>query len=181
MTEAIKYQFANTNTFTSFHKINLSEFSNLITLRLSIYPTLAQMHTFHCDLLLPFHRTSIREVVVAVSWKLGDQNGNVTTIEDIAIITHEFNVSSIWLNLHRIMRLKVNYNVFTDVADIEAECQDDYMKIRVGFNGSFSGLLYSAGEFWDNWIRSPETVSFWNISFSSSQTSLIGYAYDPGE
>lgn len=45
------------------------------------------------------------------------------------------------------MRLKVNYNVFTDVADIEAECQDDYMKIRVGFNGSFSGLLYSAGEF----------------------------------
>lgn len=33
-------------------------------------------------------------------------------------------------------------------ADIEAECQDDYMKIRVGFNGSFTGLLYSAG----NWI-----------------------------
>lgn len=32
-------------------------------------------------------------------------------------------------------------------ADIEAECQDDYMKIRVGFNGSFTGLLYSAGEF----------------------------------
>lgn len=31
-------------------------------------------------------------------------------------------------------------------ADIEAECQDDYMKIRVGFNGSFSGLLYSAGK-----------------------------------
>lgn len=30
--------------------------------------------------------------------------------------------------------------------DIEAECQDDYMKIRIGFNGSFSGLLYSAGD-----------------------------------
>lgn len=29
--------------------------------------------------------------------------------------------------------------------DIEAECQDDYMKIRIGFNGSFTGLLYSAG------------------------------------
>lgn len=82
-----------------------------------------------------------------VSWRLGDQNGNATTIEDIAIITHEFNVSSICLNLHKIMRLKVNNNFFTDVADIEAECQDDYMKIRVGFNGSFSGLLYSAGEF----------------------------------
>lgn len=33
------------------------------------------------------------------------------------------------------------------VVDIEAECQDDYMKIRVGFNGSFTGLLYSAGNF----------------------------------
>lgn len=31
--------------------------------------------------------------------------------------------------------------------DIEAECQDDYMKIRVGFNGSFAGLLYSAGKY----------------------------------
>lgn len=31
-------------------------------------------------------------------------------------------------------------------ADIEAECQDDYMKIRVGFNGTFKGLVYSAGE-----------------------------------
>lgn len=31
-------------------------------------------------------------------------------------------------------------------ADIEAECQDDYMKIRIGFNGSFTGLLYSAGK-----------------------------------
>lgn len=31
------------------------------------------------------------------------------------------------------------------IADIEAECQDDYMKIRIGFNGSFTGLLYSAG------------------------------------
>lgn len=33
--------------------------------------------------------------------------------------------------------------------DIEAECQDDYMKIRIGFNGSFSGLLYSAGYAYD--------------------------------
>jgi hypothetical protein len=32
-------------------------------------------------------------------------------------------------------------------ADIEAECQDDYMKIRIGFNGSFAGLLYSSGNF----------------------------------
>lgn len=30
-------------------------------------------------------------------------------------------------------------------ADIEAECQDDYMKIRIGFNGTFTGLVYSAG------------------------------------
>ncbi|KAJ8964316.1 hypothetical protein NQ317_018825 [Molorchus minor] len=33
--------------------------------------------------------------------------------------------------------------------DIEAECQDDYMKIRVGFNGTFTGLVYSAGYAYD--------------------------------
>lgn len=38
----------------------------------------------------------------------------------------------------------LNHSVFKD---IEAECQDDYMKIRIGFNGSFNGLLYSAGRF----------------------------------
>ncbi|XP_048483452.1 uncharacterized protein LOC105390322 [Plutella xylostella] len=32
---------------------------------------------------------------------------------------------------------------------IEAECQDDFMKIRVGFNGSFTGLVYSAGYSYD--------------------------------
>ncbi|XP_013139847.1 PREDICTED: uncharacterized protein LOC106104359 [Papilio polytes] len=32
---------------------------------------------------------------------------------------------------------------------IEAECQDDFMKIKVGFNGSFSGLVYSAGYSYD--------------------------------
>lgn len=34
----------------------------------------------------------------------------------------------------------------TRVQHIEAECQDDYMKIRIGFNGTFTGLLYSAGK-----------------------------------
>ncbi|KAK6619974.1 hypothetical protein RUM44_006374 [Polyplax serrata] len=38
---------------------------------------------------------------------------------------------------------------FTRVQHIEAECQDDYMKIRVGFNGSFVGLLYSSGYSYD--------------------------------
>ncbi|EEB12802.1 conserved hypothetical protein [Pediculus humanus corporis] len=38
---------------------------------------------------------------------------------------------------------------FTRVQHIEAECQDDYMKIRVGFNGSFTGLLYSSGYSYD--------------------------------
>nr|CAD7404657.1 unnamed protein product [Timema poppensis] len=37
----------------------------------------------------------------------------------------------------------------TRVQHIEAECQDDYMKIRIGFNGSFGGLLYSAGYAYD--------------------------------
>lgn len=39
------------------------------------------------------------------------------------------------------------FNFSSFVLDIEAECNDDYMKIRIGFNGSFHGLLYSAGEF----------------------------------
>lgn len=33
--------------------------------------------------------------------------------------------------------------------DIEAECQDDYMKIRIGFNATFNGLIYSAGYAYD--------------------------------
>ncbi|XP_067647126.1 uncharacterized protein [Eurosta solidaginis] len=37
----------------------------------------------------------------------------------------------------------------TRVQHIEAECQDDYMKIRIGFNGTFSGLVYSAGYAYD--------------------------------
>ncbi|KAK4884864.1 hypothetical protein RN001_001135 [Aquatica leii] len=37
----------------------------------------------------------------------------------------------------------------TKVQHIEAECQDDYMKIRVGFNGTFKGLVYSAGYAYD--------------------------------
>ena len=31
------------------------------------------------------------------------------------------------------------------LADIEAECRDDFMKLRVAFNDSFTGLIYSAG------------------------------------
>lgn len=41
---------------------------------------------------------------------------------------------------------KISENTLAYITDIEAECQDDYMKIRIGFNGSFTGLLYSAGK-----------------------------------
>ncbi|OXA43756.1 uncharacterized protein LOC110858426 [Folsomia candida] len=37
----------------------------------------------------------------------------------------------------------------TRVQHIEAECQDDFMKIRVAFNGSFHGLVYSSGYSYD--------------------------------
>ncbi|KAK9871866.1 hypothetical protein WA026_015115 [Henosepilachna vigintioctopunctata] len=43
---------------------------------------------------------------------------------------------------------RFRYNT-TRVQHIEAECQDDYMKIRVGFNGTFAGLVYSAGYAYD--------------------------------
>jgi hypothetical protein len=31
-------------------------------------------------------------------------------------------------------------------SDMEAECSDDVMKLRVKFNATFSGLIYSAGK-----------------------------------
>ncbi|KAF2361899.1 Zona pellucida domain [Trinorchestia longiramus] len=37
----------------------------------------------------------------------------------------------------------------TRVTHIEAECQDDYMRIHTQFNGSFTGLIYSAGYAYD--------------------------------
>lgn len=41
------------------------------------------------------------------------------------------------------------------------------MKIRIGFNGSFSGLLYSSGKFTLNKL------------FKNFKNLFIGYAYDP--
>lgn len=38
-----------------------------------------------------------------------------------------------------------NSTALSHETDIEAECQDDFMKIRVAFNGSFQGLIYSSG------------------------------------
>lgn len=43
------------------------------------------------------------------------------------------------------VRVKADLSKPLMFADIEAECQDEYMKIRIGFNGSFTGLLYSSG------------------------------------
>lgn len=41
-----------------------------------------------------------------------------------------------------------NHNM-TRVLNIEAECQDEFMKIHVQFNGSFHGLVYSSGYAYD--------------------------------
>ncbi|XP_045606562.2 uncharacterized protein [Procambarus clarkii] len=45
--------------------------------------------------------------------------------------------------------LKRPYLNMTRVLNIEAECQDDFMRIHVQFNGSFSGLVYSLGYAYD--------------------------------
>lgn len=75
-------------------------------------------------------------------WNLGDQNyGTVITTDDIGTTTQEFNVRCTDICFYTLL------NQFCMFKDIEAECQDDYMKIRIGFNGSFNGLLYSAGRF----------------------------------
>jgi len=51
---------------------------------------------------------------------------------------------------HRTTGLKTGYfppstRVMPRVSHIEAECRDDFMKLRVAFNDSFAGLIYSAG------------------------------------
>ncbi|KAG7157936.1 putative Zona pellucida-like domain-containing protein 2 [Homarus americanus] len=45
--------------------------------------------------------------------------------------------------------LKRPHHNMTRVLNIEAECQDDFMRIHVQFNGSFSGLIYSSGYAYD--------------------------------
>ncbi|XP_069961486.1 uncharacterized protein [Cherax quadricarinatus] len=45
--------------------------------------------------------------------------------------------------------LKKPYHNMTRVLNIDAECQDDFMRIHVQFNGSFSGLIYSLGYAYD--------------------------------
>jgi len=71
----------------------------------------------------------------------------IKTILFISFITSLFNYPDI-LPADK-LREKVFNNVYFNVLDIEAECQDDYMKIRVAFNGSFTGLLYSSGYSYD--------------------------------
>lgn len=131
--------------------------------RLSTCPTLDQTHMFHLDLLA--------YILEVVSWKNTDRNMPDGT-EDLDTTIREFNVRS---KLNETVS-KVSYDFCrSSVADIEAECQDDYMKIRVGFNGSFSGLLYSAGEF-----QTIEKSDFETDSLIFFRLS-IGYAYDPGK
>ena len=36
--------------------------------------------------------------------------------------------------------------LFIYILDMEAECSDDVMKLRVKFNATFNGLVYSAGK-----------------------------------
>ncbi|XP_035789594.1 uncharacterized protein LOC118465446 isoform X2 [Anopheles albimanus] len=64
----------------------------------------------------------------------------------------------------------------TRVQHIEAECQDDYMKIRIGFNGSFNGLLYSSGRLWVAILRQHLTLTSLLVS---PLPIPPGYAYDP--
>lgn len=40
--------------------------------------------------------------------------------------------------------------VMPRVSHIEAECRDDFMKLRVAFNDTFAGMIYSAGYTHDN-------------------------------
>ncbi|KAL7631044.1 UNVERIFIED_CONTAM: hypothetical protein RMT77_018673 [Armadillidium vulgare] len=46
---------------------------------------------------------------------------------------------------HPLGHSKVKLKNFIRVVNVEAECQDDYMRIHIRFNGSFDGLVYSSG------------------------------------
>lgn len=70
--------------------------------------------------------------------------GTGTTIAAIASTTPVFSVSISVRFWFLVEMCVLNYVIL--YSDIEAECQDDYMKIRIGFNGSFNGLLYSSGK-----------------------------------
>ena len=49
-------------------------------------------------------------------------------------------------NMQEKLEKKNVFLPFSFVADMEAECSDDVMKLRVKFNDTFSGLIYSAGK-----------------------------------
>ena len=42
--------------------------------------------------------------------------------------------------------MKILLISYTYYLDMEAECSDDVMKLRVKFNATFNGLVYSAGK-----------------------------------
>lgn len=56
------------------------------------------------------------------------------------------------MNMTKVQRMLLHVSssdhlvMFRSGLDIDAECQNDYMKIRVRFNNSFSGIIYSTGK-----------------------------------
>ena len=68
--------------------------------------------------------------------KAANQRLNMTYADQISIKCPTFT------RLVILFPLKLNRRV----QSVDAECQNDYMKIRLRFNGSFSGIIYSTGE-----------------------------------
>ncbi len=91
------------------------------------------------EVLLPFHHI-YTPLAVETNWKHGDQKYG------IEIITEDIDLTILGCNVRINIMFEHNFYIFCLIIDIEAECQDDYMKIRIGFNGSFNGLLYSSGK-----------------------------------
>nr|CAD7259440.1 unnamed protein product [Timema shepardi] len=83
--------------------------------------------------------TRAREGKCSVNIMRGDMAGNYR--RDKICLT--------WILAAREVTSNPAYSSNVFFTHIEAECQDDYMKIRIGFNGSFGGLLYSAGYAYD--------------------------------
>ena len=46
-------------------------------------------------------------------------------------------------DLRSLARSEFSYRVFSDM---QAECSDDVMKLDIGFNDTFTGMIYSAGK-----------------------------------
>lgn len=81
-----------------------------------------------------------------------------------------------------------DYLISYPILDITAECSDEYMKVVVRFNGTFTGLIYSSG-----YVHDPNCIyvngsgrSYYEFFIRLNQCGTLGrqemfHPTQPGE